>query len=347
MPQFSAPELSELYATFTSESRLTVPQRSDGLALLVLNVSEGCNLACTYCFADRGRYGAGHSKWMSLETATAALDFVEANYAHLGAIKFFGGEPFIRFEMMRDFVEELRRRAFFSHSPPELIAITNLTRLTDEMIAWVKEARVRLTISYDGTPELNDRHRVYPSGKGSAQLILRNMDRLGSAMRDAVIEVVYGPAHVASGLSMSDVVELLHDRFAPRAVLIHPMLRTKFGALHYSDAEWAAYDRVIRDHARDHARGALLRAYADDDIEGLGHHVDALFKREKADRHCGLGVDTVTVRASGGISPCYTLSADRSFDMGDVRDGRIGEDYIAVSDRFIDNRKSQNPVCAG
>ena len=38
-----------------------------------LNIAQSCNLSCSYCYADEGRFG-GRASMMSLKTARAAID---------------------------------------------------------------------------------------------------------------------------------------------------------------------------------------------------------------------------------------------------------------------------------
>ena len=44
----------------------------DGPSELVLNISEGCNLVCPYCFAYAGKYTATNSTWMTEREAFPA-----------------------------------------------------------------------------------------------------------------------------------------------------------------------------------------------------------------------------------------------------------------------------------
>ena len=53
-----------------------VPPKPDGtIKSMCLNICHNCNLACSYCFADEGKY-SGQKASMSAETACKALDFL-------------------------------------------------------------------------------------------------------------------------------------------------------------------------------------------------------------------------------------------------------------------------------
>jgi uncharacterized protein len=55
---------------------------------------------------------------------------------------------------------------------------TNGTRLTSEWISFFRANQFAVGVSLDGPPELNDRVRVHPSGRGSSTEIRRGMDLL-------------------------------------------------------------------------------------------------------------------------------------------------------------------------
>jgi uncharacterized protein len=75
----------------------------------VLNVTNQCNLACTYCYefgADKIATPAGKPKYMALETAKSSVDFLLAGSGNREAvhITFFGGETLMNFRLLRDVV---------------------------------------------------------------------------------------------------------------------------------------------------------------------------------------------------------------------------------------------------
>ena len=95
-----------------------VPLRPVPLQTLVVNVTNQCNLACTYCY----EYGEDkivdtengqQPKFMSEETAREAIEFAlresrENPHAH---ITFFGGETLMNFPVLKATIAYARRRA--------------------------------------------------------------------------------------------------------------------------------------------------------------------------------------------------------------------------------------------
>ena len=62
---------------------------------LTLHLTDRCNLACRYCYAQHG------TSDMTLETALAAVDECTRGEENPGII-FFGGEPLLREDLVFD-----------------------------------------------------------------------------------------------------------------------------------------------------------------------------------------------------------------------------------------------------
>lgn len=91
---------------------------------MCLHVSHDCNLRCEYCFASEGDYNCGR-KLMSIETAKKAVDYLIENSkgrSHI-EIDFFGGEPMMNFDVVKETVaygrslEKLSVRSFGLRQP--------------------------------------------------------------------------------------------------------------------------------------------------------------------------------------------------------------------------------------
>ena len=78
---------------------------------LCLHVAHTCNLNCSYCFASQGNYH-GDRAVMSLEVGKRALDFLIENSKGRRNLEvdFFGGEPLMNFDMIKELVAYARKR---------------------------------------------------------------------------------------------------------------------------------------------------------------------------------------------------------------------------------------------
>ena len=73
---------------------------------LCLHIAHDCNLACRYCFAGEGEYH-GRRALMSYEVGKKALDFLVENSGLRQNLEvdFFGGEPPMNWEVVKQLVE--------------------------------------------------------------------------------------------------------------------------------------------------------------------------------------------------------------------------------------------------
>lgn len=64
---------------------------------VVLHLTSSCNLRCTYCYAPAKRKDA-----MSMDTARRAIDLAVRLGGQSACVGFFGGEPLLAFDAIRE-----------------------------------------------------------------------------------------------------------------------------------------------------------------------------------------------------------------------------------------------------
>lgn len=138
-----------------------------------LMVTRACNLRCKYCYFRDSDY---ESRRMEFETAKKIVDkcgaYCKENEREL-LIHFFGGEPFLNFNLIRKIIE-------YSNTNLNGIKInytvtTNGTLFNKEIAEFLKKNKVNIRLSFDGCIETHDSQRVMPDGKGSSEFILKNL----------------------------------------------------------------------------------------------------------------------------------------------------------------------------
>ena len=107
----SLKEAGKLFAPDTFEPMAgKLKQKTAGVVkALCLHVAHTCNLNCSYCFASQGNYH-GDRAVMSYEVGKQALDFLIANSGTRRNLEvdFFGGEPLMNFQVVKDLVAYAR-----------------------------------------------------------------------------------------------------------------------------------------------------------------------------------------------------------------------------------------------
>lgn len=128
----------------------------------VIILSQRCNLACSYCFA---------SKAHSQERMTEGMLFKIIDYIfsrNTGNKKRFeiigGGEPLVEWDLCEKGITYIR-----SHSKEAHIGITtNATLFDDRKIAFLKENNVKISVSFEILPDIQDKQRGFQNPKISS-----------------------------------------------------------------------------------------------------------------------------------------------------------------------------------
>lgn len=114
-----------------------VPREVEGSALstLVLTLTTGCNLGCSYCYRE-DLTTPRKASVMDAETGRKAIDllFREAGEREQVNVVFFGGEPLTRFPLIKELVEYAEGCAATRGKKVDFSLTTNATLLTDEAL---------------------------------------------------------------------------------------------------------------------------------------------------------------------------------------------------------------------
>lgn len=149
------------------------------LSLMTLQLTQQCNFRCKYCVYSEeanARQRSHSDGTMSFETAKKAVDFlwehsVDSERVSIG---FYGGEPLLQFPLVQKIVEYSKKRfcgkeIFFSMT-------TNGSLLNKEIMDFLEENDVNLLISLDGPQEINDKNRVFRNGRGTFDVVAKNLE---------------------------------------------------------------------------------------------------------------------------------------------------------------------------
>jgi len=161
-------------------------------AVLLLFLTEDCNLNCSYCCYSSGAYPLHRKpshRAMTFEQAIKAIDWYVANkiaalerdpLKQLG-LSFYGGEPLLNIGLIEQIMEYLEKRypgLFFA------VATSNGVLLSDKIADILVKHNVILAISLDGPEEEHDRLRVDHQGRGTHKRLIANLARLKNRYPD-------------------------------------------------------------------------------------------------------------------------------------------------------------------
>lgn len=157
--------------------------------LHIFVVTLRCDHTCQYCqvsrvTAEKSRYD------MSRTTADRSLDLVFRSPARRVKIEFQGGEPLLNFELIRHVVGVGRRRNELlderGRKDLEFVIATNLSAVTDEILAFCKSEEIFISTSLDGPAFLHNANRPRP-GHDAYERTIRGIELARRALgHDAV-----------------------------------------------------------------------------------------------------------------------------------------------------------------
>lgn len=320
--KFNNQLVSEIFAK-VRESLCEVETPLPQLSELVLNISEGCNLTCDYCFANEGLYSAESPSWMSEEHAYQYTLQILEDQPTLSRIKLFGGEPFMNIPALTGFVKALEEYTMkHPHRRDEISVgcVTNLTIYSPRIVDLIKRARIRVTASIDGPQDIHDTNRRFRNGKGSFARICAVADRYKDVgvVIDGV-ECVYSTIHQRSGLTMIGLHDYIVSVFNPRRVILTPLQ----AAFPDSDDRQVAFSGWIRETSLEYLRECVRRKEEHVSYRAVVEdQLAVLFGPKSSHGWCALGASTCTITADGNVLPCYTLlNKKENWSMGKMRKG--------------------------
>ena len=306
---------------------------------MCLHVAHDCNLRCKYCFAATGDFCMGERKLLPFEVGKKALDWLvekSGKRVHL-EVDFFGGEPLMNFEVMKQLVEYGRSIEKEKNKKFKFTTTTNCVLMNDEIIDFLNREMGNVVISMDGRPEVHDRMRPTVNGKGSYAIIAEKAKKF-AALRGDKEYYVRGTYTGYNKDFNKDVLFLADQGFEQLSV--EPVVTDPA-------CEYALHEEDLPQLREEYERLAV--AYMDRRANGkwfnfFHFNVDlaggpCLRKRLTG---CGAGNEYVAVTPDGDIYPCHQFVGREGYRMGSVLDGTFDRD---IQRRFADNHVLHKEKC--
>jgi uncharacterized protein len=315
------------------------------LATMVLNVTNKCNLACTYCYeygedkivdTENGR----KPKFMSEATAREAVEFMlrESGASPRAHLTFFGGETLLNFPVLKSTVAYARRRAAEVGKSVDFSLTTNATLLRPEIIEFLVDNDVGVTISIDGPKEMQDRFRVFHDGSGSYDAVMPKVRELLHKHRRRPIGARV--TLTAQTLDVSRIYRHLTEEIGFAEVGFAPV--TTAAGRDYAIAE-AGFDRLLaqfRELAEDFLRAALENRHHG--FSNVKETIEEIHKGASKAYPCGAGLGLMGVATDGDVNLCHRFAGSDAHKLGTVKDGiDRGAQQQFLEQHHLDGK----PVC--
>jgi uncharacterized protein len=280
-----------------------------------LNVAQSCNLACSYCYADEGRFG-GAARRMPPAVARRAVDELlrTAPPGEAVLVGFIGGEPLLNREVVHDTVAYALGRAASCSVDVGFSITTNGTLVHAADVALFRGNPFTVTVSVDGGVQTHDRHRHRRDGSGSWHSVI---ERLRPLLDEP------GRCRVSARATVTrddlDIARRVRDLEAAgfREVGVSPARTGPDPRIVLVGDDWAEYLRRLVAAAeaeivrlrRDGTRGGWLFA-------NLGTAMAEIHRGTARPLPCGAAYGYLSVDVDGAYSTCHRTVGDPRFQVG-------------------------------
>ncbi|QNU65430.1 thioether cross-link-forming SCIFF peptide maturase [Ruminiclostridium herbifermentans] len=298
-------------------------ERKPVVKALCLHICHDCNLRCKYCFASTGSFG-GHRTMMDVETGKKAIDFLiekSAGRRNL-EVDFFGGEPLMNFEVVKQIVEYARIREKETNKNFRFTITTNAVLLNEDNKEFINKNMHNVVLSIDGRKEVNDNMRPRVDGSGTYESILPKLKDMAES-RNQDNYYVRG-TFTRENLDFSkDVLHLADLGF--KQISVEPVVAAKDSGLDireedldklFTEYESLAMEYINRDKNKE---GFNFFHFMIDLSQG-----PCILKRLGG---CGSGHEYLAVTPEGDLYPCHQFVGDEKFKMGNVHCGEFNSDF--------------------
>ncbi len=334
-------ELDELVKEGVLDSPCTCTQdckKIGEIKALCLHICHDCNLKCQYCFADEGTYHTRNRAHMSYEVGKNAIDFLvqHSGKRHNLEVDFFGGEPLMNFDVVKQIVEYARSIEDKVGKKFSFTMTTNCILLSDDKIEWLNKEMNNIVLSIDGRKEIHDEVRRTISGKSAFDVIIKNALKLRKVRGDKTYYV--RGTYTAKNLDFAKDVEYLND-IGFDQISMEPVV-TNIEGLKITEE---MLPRILKEYEK-LAEIYIDRRKTDKWFNFFHFMIDiesgpCVVKRLTG---CGAGCEYLAVTPTGDIFPCHQFAENKDYYMGNVFDKEINMD---ISKEFAKNIVTQKPAC--
>ena len=306
---------------------------------LCLNIAHDCNLRCKYCFASQGDYDTHKRELMSFDVAKRAVDLLirstEGKRQHC-EIDFFGGEPLMNFDVVKQTIEYIREQEKIHDKVFKLSLTTNGMLLDPAKVKYLTDQHISLILSLDGRSEVHNRMRPDAGGRDSYDTCARN--QVYAAKHRNGEEYYVRGTYTKYNLDFTEDVRHMAD-LGFEGLSMEPVVGDDLSyAITDDDLPriFDEYDRLTDFYLQRYDEGRPFIYY---------HFIMDLYRGPciaKRLRGCGAGHEYMCVVPNGDIYPCHQFVGQDGYVIGNVYEGVTNDTLPAL---FRDMHVLNKPEC--
>lgn len=317
---------------------------------LTLNVTDGCNLACSYCWNRGGAYSRKKKKnpFMSKDTALSSVNVLvkESNKARDLVVDFYGGEPLLNYPVIKEVILYCQAIAKQAKKRFRFLLATNGTLFDREKAVFLMENGVDVAISIDGPENIQDKQRPFLNGEGSFSAVIKNIRSLPERLRRRLV------ARATFTPYSTSIVETFNY-----------LRGLGFGRIEICESERAGYNltKSKQNFFFNKREGLellkslyvkLANYYTDEILKRRLNYENTYFNRffkqlsrlyhiQSISGSCSAGSSQIAVDIDGKIYPCTAFIGIRRYSIG-----HVNKDVMTTRvNNFLGTRETLSPKC--
>ncbi|KGN70110.1 MULTISPECIES: radical SAM protein [Porphyromonas] len=301
--------------------------------IIVVNMTEKCNLACSYCYAHTGSSQNAHFSDEDI------LSYIDSAYQCFQStrqltIVFHGGEPLVIFPRLKSLIGKIR----IISNNIRLSVQTNGTLLTSSIADFFKENNVSVGISLDGISPISNNNRPFKSGASSVDAVINGIKNLLLSGNKFGVLSVITPQNIPFIRQTFDfLVDLGVNNFVFNTLLQRDSSLEDCKSVDYESLASAYIDIACRINDLNTTRDC--KDFVSE--RSISTLIKSLLYQEQNICYCtpcGAGNQTIAIDIKGGIYACDCLVGCEEFYLGSIYDKFIPpspDNHPALSNRTI------------
>lgn len=326
-------EEQEDYYIVQSDEILELVKNGIHISNLRLNVTQGCNLRCSYCF-EKNSVAYKDKKNMDFVVAKKAIDvfcgLLICNKREKGMIRFFGGEPLLNFLLIKQSISYLQK-TYMNQLALDLVINTNGTLISENMAQYFHDKNVLVIVSLDGMEQQNDKHRLDIYGKGSFKKVDSGLKILALHCCTVNIATVCTDDNIEYLKELVDYVKRININYRVDFRISFSCVHITSAKNNYVSNEQKAAKIVEAIH---YARTSGVKCFG-----GLTHQVFQNMINPNGGRHCVCLGTELSISPDGSIYPCDGLQI-KIGDVWNIKKLLSGEKYLDLVKRTCGKEES-------
>lgn len=280
-----------------------------GIKSLTINVTQICNLHCTYCAAGGDGSFGDPMKKISVEKTLPQIQFFmnrlkEGDRFH---ISFLGGEPMLYPEALKMIGEYAQALAHEKKLNLTMKVTTNGTLMSDEIYKILTDLGINVVVSLDGPPEINDLTRPQKNKKPITETVAQNLRWMLSQRHRKISIAIHG---VFNQNNMQ--IEKAYDYYQSLG------------------ADWFEFTYAVDTHSSELNQNYIsqMKKIAEKAIQKGGEaelrkisvfdqYFKALDQQQRTENHCGIGKSLLIVDARNRLYNCPWTVGQKADQMGE------------------------------